>query len=286
MNIEQLFFQLLQVAIGTRNKLDRQPTSKEWTLLFELSNKHALTAIAFTGVTRLNVASDFGASQGIPETVYLKWLGLMAKVAQRNKEVSAACVELVKQYTHDGLACCVLKGQGILEYYQTLSSSPLKGEGLDADLSLCRTPGDIDIWVKPMDESGIDIAVADLDGKGAHYQRYHGKEAVIEYVKMLHRIAGSEPHEGVRYHHIDAPSVNGVDVEAHFRPLFLDSPLRNWRLQRWFRLNEQFGLHDAKIGNVVLPVPTTSFNAVYQLCHIYGHLFDEGSGLRYVLDCY
>lgn len=273
MTIEQLFFQLLQVAIGTRDSLDRQPTSEEWVLLFDMSKKQALTAVVFTGVTRLNEASDFGASLGIPEVIYLKWLGLTAKIAQRNKEVSAACVELVKQYAHDGLACCVLKGQGNLENYPE-------------DMRECRTPGDIDVWCAPQDSCGIDIAVTDLGGRGAHYEKYRGNRAVIEYVKMLHRIAGTGPHDGVRYHHIDAPAVNGVEVEAHFRPLFLDSPLRNWRLQRWFRLNEQFGLHDAKIGDTVLPVPTASFNAVYQLCHIYRHLFDEGIGLRQLLDYY
>lgn len=154
------------------------------------------------------------------------------------------------------------------------------------ELKECRTPGDIDVWCATQDTLGLDIAVSDLDGNGAHFEKYHGKQAVIEYVKMLHRIAGTEPTEGVRYHHIDAPSVNGVDVEAHFRPLFLDSPLRNYRLQKRFRLNEQFGLHDAKIDDAVLPVPTVSFNAIYQLCHIYRHLFDEGVGLRQLLDYY
>lgn len=72
MTIEQLFFQLLQVAIGTRDSLDRLPTSEEWVLLFDMSKKQALTAVAFTGVTRLSEASDFGASLGIPEVIYLK----------------------------------------------------------------------------------------------------------------------------------------------------------------------------------------------------------------------
>lgn len=280
-DLEAFFFELLQIAIGNRMTLSVVPTRAQWAELFVLSKKQALTAVSFIGVkSHLNSVSNeealdikSGAITVIEEVLYLKWLGMTAKVAQRNKEVTAACAELVKQYAHDGIQCCVLKGQGNLEYYPE-------------ELQDCRTAGDIDVWCKSMDPDGIDIAVSDLDGQGAHFQKYHGKEAIVEYVRMLHRIAETKPTEGVRYHHIDAPSINGIEVEAHFRPLFLDSPLRNWRLQRWFRDNEQFRVHDAKIGDCVIPTPTVSFNAVYQLVHIYRHLFDEGVGLRQLLDYY
>ena len=280
MNIEQLFFELLQIVVGTRNTMNRQPTSREWALLFDMSKKQALVAIAFAGVNKLREARADG--DGIDEMTYLKWLGLTAKVAQRNKEVNAACVKLVKQYAQDGIQCCILKGQGNLEYYQTLSNSPLKGESKDTNLGLCRTVGDIDVWCKNPSNSHLDGEY----GVPSSVHNCTGIRGVIEYVNKLHRIAGTKPHDGVRYHHVDAPAINGNRVEVHFRPLFLDSPIRNWRLQKWFKDNEQFGLHDAKIGDSVLPVPTASFNAVYQLCHIYRHLFDEGIGLRQLLDYY
>ena len=34
------------------------------------------------------------------------------------------------------------------------------------------------------------------------------------------------------------------------------------------------------------PVPTTSFNVVYQMCHIYNHYIYEGIGLRQLMDYY
>lgn len=81
MRIENLFFQLLQVAIGTRNALDRQPTSKEWALLFDMGKKQALVSITMAGVTRLihrqtqeQATSDYGNSIGMDEMTYLKWL--------------------------------------------------------------------------------------------------------------------------------------------------------------------------------------------------------------------
>lgn len=92
MNIERLFFELLQIAISNRETLSVTPTKEQWAELFALSKKQALVAISMAGVTRLihskssgTRASDYGKSIGIDEMTYLKWLGLTAKVAQRNK---------------------------------------------------------------------------------------------------------------------------------------------------------------------------------------------------------
>lgn len=105
--IEHIFFELLQVALGNRKTLFVVPTMEQWAELFALSKRQALVAIVFVGVNRLKENStlldDFGTCIGIDEMIYLKWLGLTAKVAQKNKLVSAACVELVKQYSHDGI---------------------------------------------------------------------------------------------------------------------------------------------------------------------------------------
>lgn len=52
--IENLFYELLQVAIGTRKELSVFPLGKEWQRLFELSKKQALTAVAFQGLKTLS----------------------------------------------------------------------------------------------------------------------------------------------------------------------------------------------------------------------------------------
>lgn len=254
-------------------------------MLFEIAKKQALTAVAFRSVSKLRETvtggDGFGGGIGIDEMTYLKWLGLTAKVGQRNRQVTEACVELVGQLAHDGLKSCILKGQSNLIYYPE-------------ELRDCRTAGDIDIWVQPMEESGLEIAVGDLDSstgsgqvpRGAHYERFAGNRGVIEYAKMMWRLKGEKDAPDMRFHHIDFPDVGDVAVEMHFRPMFCDSPLRCYRFLKWCRENEQFGVCDALINGCVLPVPTASFNAVYQLMHIQRHLVDEGVGLRQLLDYY
>ena len=120
-----------------------------------------------------------------------------------------------------------------------------------------RTPGDIDLWVS-------------------------GKPS--EVIRFVHSIA---PNEKASYHHIDFPAFDGVPVEVHYRPCYLHNALHNHRLQLFFlrQAHEQFS-HGVEIGGRAVAVPTVAFNIVYQLVHIYNHLFQEGIGLRQIVDYY
>ena len=40
------------------------------------------------------------------------------------------------------------------------------------------------------------------------------------------------------------------------------------------------------MGDKQVAVPTLQFNALYQLLHIYKHIFEEGIGLRQMMDYY
>lgn len=135
----------------------------------------------------------------------------------------------------------------------------LKGQG-NALMYPCpghRTAGDIDIWVS-------------------------GKPS--EVIRFVHSIS---PKEKASYHHIDFPAINGIPVEVHYRPCYLQNPLHNHRLQYFFGkcAVEQFS-HKVRIEDTEVAIPTASFNVVYQLVHIYNHLFQEGIGLRQIVDYY
>ena len=137
----------------------------------------------------------------------------------------------------------------------------LKGQGnaLMYPNPYSRTPGDIDIWVNA------------------------SREQITEYAKKHFEID-----DDIRYHHIEI-SVDGVLVELHFVPGIMNNPIYNARLQKWFKRNA-----DLQCSNVVtlpdgigeIAIPTTAFNVVYQLTHLYHHFFDEGIGMRQIIDYY
>lgn len=136
----------------------------------------------------------------------------------------------------------------------------LKGQGnaMMYPNPLWRTPGDIDIYVPQKSQKEI-----------------------VQYVR------GKNPDARAIYHHIDLGIVDGVEVEVHYRPSFLNNLIYNRRLQRWFKMNtDSTSLTNLPDGVGEIPVPSWEFNVVFQLCHIYQHVIKEGIGLRQIIDYY
>ena len=137
----------------------------------------------------------------------------------------------------------------------------LKGQGnaLMYPNPYSRTPGDIDVWVNA------------------------SREDITEYAKTHFEIG-----DDIRFHHLET-SFDGVPVELHFFPGIMNNPLYHARLQKWFKRNA-----DLQCSNVVslpdgigeIAIPTTAFNVIYQLTHLYHHFFDEGIGMRQIIDYY
>ena len=137
----------------------------------------------------------------------------------------------------------------------------LKGQGnaLMYPNPYSRTPGDIDVWVNA------------------------SREDITDYAKTHIEIG-----DDIRFYHLET-SFDGVPVELHFFPGIMNNPIYNARLQKWFKRNA-----DLQCSNVVslpdgigeIAIPTMAFNVVYQLTHLYHHFFDEGIGMRQIIDYY
>ena len=137
----------------------------------------------------------------------------------------------------------------------------LKGQGnaLMYPNPYSRTPGDIDVWIDA------------------------SRERIMEYAQKKFELE-----DDIRLQHQET-SLDGVPVELHFFPCSMNNPIYHARLQKWFRRNADLqcshivGLPD---GAGDIAIPTMAFNVVYQLTHLYHHFFDEGIGMRQIIDYY
>lgn len=238
----QVYFKLLQYSIGTRDYSDLELDVARWKGFYEFCKMQSLFGIGFNAVQKLKAE---GQQSGLPEDLYLKWLGMAAKIQHRNSVLNRACRDVYNRLYKDGFRCCILKGQGNLAYY-------------NEDLKLLRSPGDIDIWVDS------------------------GARSVVEYVTRIGEYKGCCVEIGYHHSSFSIPEIG--EIELHNRPCWVSSPLRNARMQKWFK-NQSYEQIE-RTGSLDFPIPSADFNAVYQLCHIFNHLFEEGIGLRQLLDYY
>ena len=269
---EKDYFEFIQVAVGNRMSLSVSVTDADWHRLFEFCKRQALIGVGFSAVEKLH-------AMGVvcPAALRMQWMALALQIERRNDLLNEQCSQLAGRYEHDGLSTCILKGQGnCLNYPEELRNR--------------RQCGDIDVWTVPFEneecsEADGGVAIAVQTGKeDVEYVEYHGRKAVIEYVRMQHRLEGSNVSPVIRYHHIEAPKIDGTEVEVHFRPCYAHSPLRNWRMQRWFENHADVCMKNKT--HMGFAVPTASVNVVYQMCHLFSHYFDEGLGLRQLMDYY
>lgn len=127
--------------------------------------------------------------------------------------------------------------------------SEISGESKVSDLQNLRQSGDIDVWMAG------------------------GKEKAFELSKQeLGRV------EGLTYYHIHFPIIEDAEIELHFKPSFLSSPIRNKRFLEFCKLHEP---KDACSNE-----PSLAFNRIYILLHCYRHLCGHGVGMRQLLDYY
>lgn len=137
----------------------------------------------------------------------------------------------------------------------------LKGQGnaLMYPNPYSRTPGDIDVWIDA------------------------SRERIMEYTQKKFELG-----DDIRLQHLET-SLDGVPVELHFFPCSMNNPIYHARLQKWFRRNADLQCsHIVRLpdGAGDIAIPTTAFNVVYQLTHLYHHFFDEGIGMRQIIDYY
>ena len=136
-----------------------------------------------------------------------------------------------------------------------LRSCALKGQGVATlygeELRGFRQSGDIDLWVDAPKKEVVDWAMK---------------------VGMT---------EKPGYLHVGASCFEDTAVELHYRPTYMRSFRHNRRLQQFCESHKA----DWTERNGMI-VPSWEFDVVYQLSHIYRHLYGLGIGMRQMMDYY
>lgn len=261
------YLEFIRYSLNPKDEFLMDVAKMDWEGFLQFANEQGILGVAFVGIQRLG---EHGVKP--PLDVLMQWIASASLIEQQNKAVNKAATELFKELKNDGLRGCILKGQGNGLMYPNVYS---------------RTPGDIDVWVRMADGRGKKAEGRGMKAEGRG-MKADGRglrddvRGIIKYVKERN------PNGKVCYHHIDGGKIGGVEVEVHYRPSFMNNPIHNYRLQKWYkkmaeggRLMEEVELPEG-VGSI--PVPTVEFNVVYQLVHVFRHLLQEGIGLRQIID--
>ncbi|WP_262281013.1 nucleotidyltransferase family protein [Hallella absiana] len=189
-------------------------------------------------------------TQSPNEDILMEWMGEVVKIKRRNDVLNKECQDLYLKFNNNGFTTCILKGQSNLSYYP-------------GSLHSRRVPGDIDIWAYPKGKCRNPI------------------KETINLLKKKNTI------KTLSYLHAELIPYNGIEIEVHLRPTFLNNPIYSYRLKKWFKNSYSRCIIENKISeNMVIPMLKPVYNIIFQLVHIYRHLLDEGIGLRQLLDYY
>lgn len=243
--IEQLFFELLRVAIKVQNTLSRIPSAEEWDKLYRMSKKQSLVGISFAGIQRV-VEYEKIYHCGMPELLYFTWMGMAAKIQQRNEVVNRQCVELQEKLSADGFRSYIMKGQAVGSLY--------------GQIGLLRQSGDIDVFL----EGGLNKVLA--------YARTYGGVAKVNELEMSVSIF---PDTEVEFHY--RPFI--------MRNPFKNRRLQKYFESQEKKQFSNYLILD-KEKELSICAPTVEFNLVHQLVHTYHHFITEGVGLRQLMDYY
>ena len=299
----KMFFELIQISLGNKDRFERLPTKEEWPVLFDLACKQSIESVLLEGVNRLeNLNANVNANPNLNANVnanpnvnvnpnlnlnvnldlnpdddlnldlnlQLEWIGAGLQTENMNKVQNERAKELTELFAKNGFRSCVLKGQGTALYY---------------DKPERRQCGDIDIWVTEDEVFRVHgEGVKDIE-RAKRQSRVQGSADDVR-CEVLRFVKEKGFHIGhVDIKHSDIKFFEDVPVEVHFLPSWMYCPATNKRLQKFFqeKKERQFANIDEELG---FAHTTIDFDLVYSMVHIYRHIFSEGIGLRQLVDYY
>lgn len=185
-----------------------------------------------------------------PQDLLAEWEFEAREIAKKNEILNKRYREICGSIETQGYNCCVL------------SSVSIPNE--NSELSAYRNTEDIDIlcWTKEKDDS---------------------QSGLMEYVNFRYVSSSRHIKPKIVRQPVDWSS-ESFPVDVRFKISYFNSPLYDRRFQKWMEKEENFvsKQNDERGGSV----PSNTFNAVYQLVHLYRRLFCEGIRLGHLVEYY
>lgn len=126
LNIEDKFYQLLQIAVGKPSN-NVILSVEEWAIIHKIAYEQSLLGVV------LNAADVFTKDgQKPPTSLLLTWIGESEAIRHSAGVMDSRCEQLTAWFKKVGYPCCIIKGQGVARLYKHPEY---------------RQAGDIDIWV-------------------------------------------------------------------------------------------------------------------------------------------
>lgn len=245
-DINRLFFELIQVAVGRKTCLSRLPSQKEWKQMYDFAKTQSVVGICFAGFQKLGADVDDGYEKiGMSEKLYLVWMGMAFKIQQKNEKVNKQCIALQKKLSNAGLRSSIFKGQGIACAY-------------DEELAKLRQSGDIDVYVDC------------------------GRKRTLEYLQSLGMKDQEWDYVHTDAHFFEDTKVEVHYRAGAIRNVFRNRSLQKF----WKEHNEDFFSGSAKLSCGDIVCPSDRMHLFYLIHHSYRHLITGGIGLRQVMDLY
>jgi len=247
--LDAILFELIQIAIGTRKELTSQLTAEEWVNLRLEFKKQALLGIGYVGITRLP------KHQTPPIQILAQWVHNAEKIRKRNVKHIEVIGVVDRTLREAGIEAIFMKGEVCGSRYQE---------------PLYRTAGDVDFVVGEEEFAHtLDVleSIAEVDRTLVH--EHHGMAHIADVTL--------EPHYKV--HNYQNPKADKAMREMYREEKTLPSSLASTRLStskgRLFcRLSDE----------VRVRVFSPTFESVFLISHMVNHVYEEGLGLRQVVD--
>ena len=106
--MQELFFELLRVAIGQLDCLSRGPSFQEWNGIYQTARRHGLIGVCYKGVERL---FDYGLR--VPHDLSLDWMADAESLREEQELFDTRCQKLVKKLTERKIRATVMNGLGM-----------------------------------------------------------------------------------------------------------------------------------------------------------------------------